>query len=270
MNHITLPKWLDNYIFNTIKSTYQPQNRDMLVVDWNRKQILNYLGTYFPRTYAESYSIYSKYIQSGGSYLLDKSSLSVFDFGCGTGGEIIGLLVTLNENENQIEHISITALDGNNHALHLLENLIDETKKQINIDIKLRLLPLIIDDFYDMSLTMSECLSNKTFDIVMSFKAICEFVTKQQFEENNPYEYLIHTFLPHLKADGIMCIADVTSYSDVAQEWLPKMLDGGINITDTKIVAKNNGYNESYYITHSRKHDDLSKIAWRILKHQKS
>ena len=65
-----------------------------------------------------------------------------------------------------------------------------------------------------------------------------------------------------------MCFADVTSYNGVAQEWLPKMLDSGISATDAEIIAQNNGYNESYYITHSHKQNDLSKIAWRILKHK--
>lgn len=268
MNKITLPLWLDDYIFKSLQSTYQPQNRDMLVVDWNRKQILNYLGTYFPRTYAESYSIYSNYFKNDGSYQIEKNYLSIFDFGCGTGGEIIGLLAAINDSENQIETIKITALDGNNHALHILESLIEEVKKHTNFDIELRVIPIVIDGFYDMSLTISECLAKNTFDIVMSFKAVCEFVTKQQFEENNPYEYLINTFIKHLNNDGIMCIADVTSYNGVVQEWLPKMLDSGIRATDAEIIAQNNGYKESYYITHSHKQNDLSKIAWRILKYQ--
>lgn len=268
MNQTMLPQWLDDYIFKSLQSTYQPQNRDMLVVDWDRKQILTYLGTYFPRTFAESYSIYSNYIHKNSSYLLETKQLSIFDFGCGTGGEIIGLLTALNDSENQIETIKITALDGNNHSLHILESLIEEIKKHTNFDIELRVIPIVIDDFYDMSLTIKECLASNTFDIIMSFKAVCEFVTKQQFEENNPYEYLINTLLQHLKTDGIMCFADVTSYNGVAQEWLPKMLDSGISATDAEIIAQNNGYNESYYITHSHKQNDLSKIAWRILKHK--
>lgn len=266
MNSISLPQWLDKYIFETLKSSYQPQNKDMLVVDWNRKQILNYMGTYFPRTYAESYSIYTNYFQNGGAYILDKNELLVFDFGCGTGGELIGLIDAINKCKHQISQVNITALDGNNHALHILETLTQETKKQTDFNIQLKPIPLIIDDFYDMSLTLQECLAGKKFDIVMSFKAVCEFVTKQQFEEHNPYEYLIKTFLPILDMLGIMCLADVTTYNDVAQEWLPRMLDSGISATNTKIVAQNNGYNESYFITHSRRQCDISKIAWRILK----
>lgn len=70
-----------------------------------------------------------------------------------------------------------------------------------------------------------------------------------------------------MSENGIMCVADITSRNNISQEWLPRMLDNGINATPCNVLMQNKDFNESYYITHSRKKNELTKIAWRILKH---
>ena len=67
------------------------------------------------------------------------------------------------------------------------------------------------------------------------------------------------------KQKGLICLADITSYSDVAHDWLPQIIDQGINASFMTTKDKNENYNEIYYITHSHKQNDTSKIAWRIL-----
>ena len=57
--HITLPKWLDDLLFNKLSASYCRKNKDLVVLDWGHKDILGYLGTYFPRSLAESYCIFS-------------------------------------------------------------------------------------------------------------------------------------------------------------------------------------------------------------------
>ena len=46
--NVNLPQWLDEYIFGDLKANYCCSNSDMTVIDWNRSNVLNYLGTYFP------------------------------------------------------------------------------------------------------------------------------------------------------------------------------------------------------------------------------
>ena len=132
-----------------------------------------------------------------------------------------------------------------------------------NIDIVYRIFPITIEDFYDLSV-LDSVLINK-FDIIMSFKAICEFVTKERFERQNPYEHIAKTFLPKLKENGIMLLVDITTYNNVSQEWLPLMMDKGLNKTDGKIIMKNDGYNQLFTISHSKRMRDISKVAWRII-----
>ena len=269
-NHIILPKWLDDYIFNTLSATFEKKCKDLVVLNWDATDIQCYLGTYFPRSFAESYGIFSQYFQKNRNDYDSQTELTIFDFGCGTGGELLGFLVALNQCNTKVRVVNIFALDGNLHALRNLESILAEAKNHVGFEINYNIFPFEIDDFYDLSLVEEVCFRRSKYDIIISFKAICEFVTRQQLEETNPYEYLITTFLPHLNSDAIMCLADISSYSDVAQDWLPKIIDRGIASTPMTIIKQNENYNESYYVTHSHKRCDLSKIVWRILKSNKS
>lgn len=108
-------------------------------------------------------------------------------------------------------------------------------------------------------------LRNK-YDIIMSFKAICEFVTKKQFEERNPYQYLPVVFKDRLNDDGILLLEDVTTYNNTSKEWLPKMMDRGLCESHCGIKYKNEGFNQCFLVSHSQRKDDKSKIAWRIIR----
>ena len=129
------------------------------------------------------------------------------------------------------------------------------------------MIPVIIDDFYDMQVV--EQIITQSYDFVISFKAICEFVTKQQFEQQNPYEHIINVLMPKLSSKGVICLADVTSFNAVSQDWLPAMLDNASKACNVDILYRNEGFNEDYHISHTHHKNDISKIAWRIYKNNK-
>ena len=81
---VQLPQWLDNLIFEQLGAKYCRTNDDMTVIDWNKSDVLNYLGTYFPRSYAESYCIFSEFLRQYPSTFAGKTDICIFDFGCGT------------------------------------------------------------------------------------------------------------------------------------------------------------------------------------------
>lgn len=263
---VSLPSWLDSLIFNELGANYCRSNADMTVIDWDKTQILNYLGTYFPRSFAESMCIYSEFIPSSCSSFLEKEHLDVLDFGCGTGGEIIGLLLVLNSRLPNLKSVTVKAIDGNIHAIKLLRKVIDALSSRLRYSIELEESPITIDDFYDMSIL--DVILSKQYDIVMSFKAVCEFVTKQQFEDHNAYEQISRVLLPKLAHTGIMLLVDVSTYSNVSQDWLPNMMDRGLLANGCRIIAKNPGNNMSFYVSHSRHTRDLTKIAWRLIQGQ--
>lgn len=261
---IVLPLWLDKYIFDKLGAKYCRSNSDMTVIDWDKSQVLNYLGTYFPRSFTESYCIFKEFFENSRHSFSQKEIISIFDFGCGTGGEIIGLLIVLSSLFPNIKQVNIIALDGNHNELRLYEKVLEKLKEQIPLNIHNKLAPIKIDDFYDLSIIKE--IFNVNFDIVLSFKAVCEFVTKDCFERHNAYEHISKTFLPKLKDDGIMLLVDVSSYNNVSKEWLPKMMDEGLHRTDCEIIGKNEGFNQSFFVSHSHINNDISKVTWRIVK----
>lgn len=261
---IKLPDWLDDLLFNKLSASYCRKNKDLVVLDWGREDIKCYLGTYFPRSYSESYCVFSKYLNEYNVVYQNNETLSIFDFGCGTGGELVGFILAVHEQLPSIKKITIRALDGNVHALRALEYILENVSKEIGIELTYHLMPIVIDDFYDMGI-VTDVITQK-YDFIVSFKAICEFVTRQQFEENNPYEHIINVFTPKLTETGIICLADVTSFSEVSKDWLPKMLDRASAACNVEILSRNIGFNEEYHVTHSHYTNDTSKIAWRIYK----
>ena len=261
---VILPQWLDNLIFEQLGAKYCRSNADMTVIDWDKNDVLNYLGTYFPRSYAESYCIFSDYFKKHPEQLANKAELSIFDFGCGTGGEIIGLITALSENFPNVKTVRVLALDGNDNALQLYDNVLLEFKNHIGLKIENHSAQLCIDDFYDLSVLNN--VLRRSFDLIISFKAICEFVTKQQFEQQNAYEHITKFLLPKLAREGMILLVDVTTYNGTSKEWLPMMMDRGLLATNCCIVDRNQGYNQTYSVTHSFMAKDVSKVAWRMVK----
>ena len=258
-----LPNWLDSLIFDRLGGCFCKSNSDMTVIDWDKSKILNYLGTYFPRSYVESRHIATRQILSTFS---GKTVLSILDFGCGTGGEIIGLLTNIDAYLPNVESVQIVALDGNHHALRLFEKVLDELRKNSRLKITHCIAPITIDDSFD--LTILDEIITGSFDIFVSFKAICELVTKDQFEGHNPYKTIVDTYLPRLNDNGLMVLVDVTTYSNVSNEWLPTMMDRGIMGSGRAIISRNEGYNESFYLKHqgTRGATDVTKVCWRVIK----
>ncbi len=263
IDSVSLPQWLDDYIFNQLKANYCPSNADMTVIDWDKSNVLNYLGTYFPRSYAEAYCIFSEYFKQHLAEWQNREYISTFDFGCGTGGEIIGLLTAIEKHLPHIEQVEIMALDGNHAALRLFEKTIKVYSGHAKVNVKRAVIPEVIEDLYDLSIL--DTVITHDFDVIMSFKAICEFVTKERFERQNAYEHIAKTFLPKLKDNGIMLLVDVTTYNNVSQEWLPSMMDKGLNNANCKVIMRNEGYNQIFTISHSNRTKDVSKVAWRVI-----
>lgn len=235
----------------------------MTVIDWDKTQILNYLGTYFPRSFAESYCIFSAFFSKNASCFQDKDSLSIMDFCCGTGGEIVALLLTIGKFMPWIKRVDITAIDGNHDALRIFEKVAKASASHLPFSLSTNIGPLTIRDFFDLS-DLDEIITGP-FDIVMTFKAICEFVSKERFEDQNPYFTVSDSLLKKLSQGGIMLLVDVSSKSDVTKDWLPNMMDRGLSNFTVKKLYRNPDFNQSFYISHSKQNRDISKIAWRMI-----
>lgn len=266
-NSIVLPKWLDDYIFGELGAKYYPACANMTNIDDGKEETLNYLGTYFPRSYAESYFIFKTYLKRNPQWLKDKNKISIFDFGCGTGGEIIGLVTALDEERKSLDEITIKAMDGNSNHLRLYGEVMEEySNNHCRVPLINNKESLVkIEDLYDLSI--ANAVFYEKYDIFMSFKSINEFDAKQRFESSNPYQKVIDTFLPKVYEDGILLIEDLT-FQVRRDEWLVNKMNDVKYGDDCVLSDRNEGLRQEIIVTHSKKNNDISKVAWRIIKHK--
>ena len=117
-------------------SVSQRKENQTVVLEWNKDEIKKYLGTYFPRSYAESFCIFSNFLSKESRVYKNCQELSIFDFGCGTGGELVGFIMAITKQLPNIKKIEIRALDGNSYALRLLECILEKTAKALCLDIE--------------------------------------------------------------------------------------------------------------------------------------
>jgi hypothetical protein len=162
-----LPDFLDDLIYNHFNAKYAPDfKRFDYNLDLTKEEILQYLGTYFPRSYAESFCIFDNIFlnEAYQQTIFNKTSLNFLSVGSGTGGDIIGLLAAVEKHFQNALEINIWALDGNKEALFILENVIDNFKMHTSKNIYLKTIVFIFDS---MSNFQNEEIIDKKFDYII-------------------------------------------------------------------------------------------------------
>lgn len=279
---VDFPKWLDKYLFSDLGAKYSPNHsRFEYNLNLNTGEIKVYLGTYFPRSFVEVKSIFEEFSQNSNylSLVGERTSVSILDLGCGTGGDIFGLLSFLEKYEPPLESVKLLAIDGNQIALRFFEKIMAEFKKHSRLKIDYRIGPVFIESVSDLNL-VSDVLSDK-YDLILSCKAICEMLAKKRIE-NKAYKQTASMLSSKLTDEGIMLIEDVTIKSPATEKFIPYMLNAELN----EFVAENDDFATIYptackdkeskcingcffkkeiRVTHSAKNNDISKIIYRII-----
>lgn len=170
---VDFPKWLDKYLFSDLGAKYSPNHsRFEYNLNLNTGEIKVYLGTYFPRSFVEVKSIFEEFSQNSNylSLVGERTSVSILDLGCGTGGDLFGLLSFLEKYEPSLESVKLLAIDGSQMALRFFEKIMAEFKKHSRLKIDYRIGPVFIESENDLNL-VSDVLSDK-YDLILSCKAI--------------------------------------------------------------------------------------------------
>lgn len=279
---VDLPNWLDRYLFFDLGAKYSPNHsRFEYNLNLNIDEIKVYLGTYFPRSFVEVKSIFEEFSQNSNylSLVGERTSVSILDLGCGTGGDLFGLLSFLEKYESSLESVKLLAIDGNQMALRFFEKIMAEFKKHSRLKIDYRIGPVFIESENDLNL-VSDVLLDK-YDLILSCKAICEMLAKKRIE-NRAYKQMASMLSSKLTDEGIMLIEDVTIKSPATGKFIPYMLNAELN----EFVAENDDFATIYptackdkeskcingcffkkeiRVTHSAKNNDISKIIYRII-----
>ena len=278
-----LPSWLDDFIFEKLDADYAPDHeRYEYNLDLGAKELLTYLGTYFPRSFAESEALFEKlFARTRYEKLMKgKSRLDVLDLGCGSGGEIFGLLSFIEERMPGVKEVRVLAIDGNNGALRLFEQIMGEFKRHSRLHTEYQVGPVAISD--EETLREVASLLGSRFDVILSFKAICELVAKRRIT-GNAYAFCAGMLAPFLSDCGVMLLVDVTIKKEAIGQFLPLYFNAGLNEFlrqsggefETILPAVCRGkvgrctagcfFKEEVCVQHSEKMYDWSKVVYRFV-----
>lgn len=226
-----IPQWLDNYIFENLGAVI---NKNPVKVKKNvnnsHQDNLEYLGTYFPRTYAEIMTVMGKLYNETNYFLLEeiknKRSLSILSVGCGTGGEVVGLIDSL-AGIMKITDISITLADGNRDALNIASNIIGARNFEEMLPTKIQVINETITSSSGFRRIAGMLSSPRDFDFIITSKLINELL--DQFDY--PYSEFIKTFCDHLTPTGLMIITDTTDErsNKTNIKYIPKIMNNDLN-----------------------------------------
>ena len=276
------PEWLDNYIFNVLKAKYSPDYvRFEYNLNLNKDEVLIYLGTYFPRSYIETNSLFTEFSNAVNytKAIEHKSELKILDLGCGTGGEILGILSFVDKFVLNVNAIKLLAIDGNQESLRIFEKVISYFKAHTRLDINYSIGPAFIENKEDLD-TIAEIVSEQ-YDIILSCKAICELLAKKRFEQK-PYKSIVAMLASKLTSDGVLFIEDVTVKSPATNTFIPIILNSELNefVRENKdfttLFPRSCANNENkcidgcffkreFIFSHSHKSNDVSKVVFRFI-----
>ena len=272
-----LPLWLDRFIFDRLYALYSP---DFNVFGYNleldRNACLRYLGTYFPRSFVETFCIFDNLFQQAAIYeaYRGKKRLSVLSVGCGTGGDIIGLLAVVSKHFAEVKEIDVRAVDGNSEALELLSSIADEAERWLYKSVRVTTRQAVLDCFDEGE------FEGRTFDIILTSKMINELIAHGGRQWQDAYADFVRAYLPLLAENGLCLLLDVTT--KVGATFCPILLNSQVN----RALADMPGFRtllpvacglnadcdvtdcftqKEFTVTHSRRANDKSRVAYRVL-----
>ena len=279
--NITLPQWLDDIIFNKFGAVYERRPEDVARTPDNLDFDKIYLGTYFPRSYAEAYCIMGRLLDNKVYFdaLANEQELNILDFCCGTGGEIIGLISILQEKLPNLKQINIDAFDANEMYIFNIFHIVEKIKVHLTVEININPQCIYVENEQHLDDVVSA--SNHQYHIILSFKALNEFIQGNTFPNDNVYRIVAGKFLPLLANNGILILSDLTNRYNEGGFYYPEKMNEGLN----SLLRANNTYKSIFpftcyhyehkcrgcymqdriYVTHSHRTNDISKVAYRII-----
>jgi hypothetical protein len=156
-----------------------------------------------------------------------------------------------------------------------------ESKSCMNMfhkNVNINLSPIFVEN--DSYLNDITNMSNHEYQLIISFKALNEFIQSRTFGQENVYYKIATSFMPLLSSEGILLLTDVSSKDNDCGEFYPVLMNRGLNraIHECQIKTiiphpcyfKEDSCNSCYmqdifYVTHSHKQNDTSKITYRML-----
>lgn len=278
-----LPNWLDKLIFGKLKGKYKP---DYEKYDRNLKhseeEILTYLGTYFPRSYAEAFCVFEDLFMNGCFKAQTKEikDFHILDIGCGTGGNLIGLLTAVQKHYSSLSSINVWAIDGNTYALQILKKILDHFNLNYIPQVNYELINKTTADINSLKNIIGK-IPCQSFDFIMSFKMLGELITDGQGQNNDSYYKWFELVSAYLEPRGLIVQVDVTIKTNYSN-YLPILLNkqafafiadypefsilSPLACSYYSTVCDDPCFTQhEFFVTHNQKSGDASRVALKII-----
>ena len=297
VSDVTLPQWLDDCLFRQLGATYhQEYDEAEYTLPSDEPRVKGYLGTYFPRSFCEVICIAANLFHNQDYYSLLKSrvmfnkEINILDIGCGTGGDIVGLLMVLDHYLPKDVKFNVYAFDGNEFALKYMDRAVSAFAAEVHPATEIVYKEQhVIQGSYDFPL-MALGVAGTEFDYILCCKMCGELKSRHVVEQ--PYSAVASTFSARLKDNGIMLLLDVTSQPKSI--WCKDYLPVEMNFELNSFISSNAGFctlvpkpcsvypdcseadchdddddgcymQKRFWVSHSRWSEDLSKVCYRII-----
>jgi len=281
---IRLPDWVDTLLFDKLRAKYQPDwKRFSENLDLNEEEQKAYLGTYFPRSYAELYFIIKSLMcnESIRKTYERMDEVAILDLCSGCGGDLVGTICALVESMPHLKQIYVTVVEACESSIDSLKTIISETRKQFPaLKIHCKCARCVIEDFSELgNLDIREYMP---YDILLFNKAGGEIIRQG---EKDAYFTACKVLSSLMNMTGVACILDVTTKDPIQNMFYPQIMNGQIN----RFISENQNYRtilplscryyeqtckkpcflqQNFFVSHRYKMKDFSKVAYRIIGHR--
>lgn len=234
---------LYKFILNEFNTFWQPLPYDKVKNNLhnNEQENIQYLGTYFPRSYKESYVILKNIVKLSIKLGYHNKKLNIIDLGSGTGGQLFALLQILEEELEQPITINIFSIDGNKNALNIQNILFNYMKAYSKHKIYLY---TYIKEFKNSEDIYTFLSSFYDIDILLSFK----FLSEMLMHDINIWYATLKACNHIIKPNGILCFNDVSMKIKIKNKSYEEFIPIYINHNIKKYLLEKDDFNTLEYL----------------------
>jgi hypothetical protein len=235
--HITLPAYIDALIFGRdgLAGFTDRRINVRLGLDADNAQQRAYLARYFPKSFAESYSIFRALFSNqhiAQAIPGKRGVLTILNIGSGTGGDTAGLLEAIADSGHTPDRIDIYSVEGNELALQYQQQIV--TAVAVHKHLAVRLIPHHVvfpttrDGFAERLAQLLATLPT-SYHLILTWKSFNEYYHHNRALAQGIYRAFLEAVAPTLTRQGICVVLDVAdSVNGDKEHWFPIMMNNEV------------------------------------------
>ena len=240
--NMVLDTKLEQVLFDEFGATYNKRRGEARFnAESDIAEVHSYLGTYFPRSWAEHTIIWKQLLQSPAvqSALRSRECIRILDVGSGTGGHLYAIIEQLRSIAKR-SGIKVIAIDANELALQKQKQL-HERFMFNRIDIKNIFTKFDYDaDMFGQQLLHICQAEEDSFDIILSSKFLSEmggYAVKEKKSLAGFFLNVLSVADKMLSPQGILSLVDVNipvgnqRVAESMREEIQRALDSGMDLS---------------------------------------